>query len=447
MRLNESQRSWALILCSLALAGILFFVHTRLTQKDATSLLWAISGAFVFYGMMVILKPGNRQLIFLAVFCRFVLWFGLPTFSDDVYRFYWDGLLVLAGHSPYGILPSEALGWHLPGLDAGLFSMLNSPDYFTIYPPVSQLYYTLGSMGGSVGAASVILRILITATELIGLWFLIKTLQNLTLPAYWAALFYLNPLVLLEGTANLHFETVMLSFLAIGLFYLHEGRHRLAAFWIAVSIGVKLLPLMLLPWLWFQLKRRQRSHFFIGLFVSLFLLFLPFLWGQAFAGMGSSVGLYFQKFEFNASVYYVLRGVGFWMTGYNAIFWIGPLLGVLTVAGIVFLAYKSQPGKLVSLTRFAMWAWTIYLLLATTVHPWYVAAPLFFSVYSRDTYPIVWSWVVCLSYFLYSPGENQQYNLWTVMEYFVLFAVMAYEVFTNFRKHPNPEGDKLPSRR
>jgi len=71
------------------------------------------------------------------------------------------------------------------------------------------------------------------------------------------------------------------------------------------AIATKLLPLMFLP---FFIRR-------LGLFSSVFL-----------SNIGSSIGLYFQRFEFNGSIYYLFRWLGQQVSGYNQIRLLGPLL-------------------------------------------------------------------------------------------------------------------------
>lgn len=69
------------------------------------------------------------------------------------------------------------------------------------------------------------------------------------------------------------------------------------------------------------------------------LLFAPLpLWKNLL----QSANLYYQKFEFNASIYYLLRQIGFWWYGYNTIAFLGKALAVLAIAGIFFICWLEK---------------------------------------------------------------------------------------------------------
>jgi hypothetical protein len=104
-------------------------------------------------------------------------------------------------------------------------------------------------------------------------------------------------------------------------------------------------------------------------------------------GWIESCRLWFQSFEFNASSYYLIRAIGYWVAGYNTIKWIGPSMGLLTILylGALWIVYYRKknfpwPGAMV-------YALTIYFLMSTTVHPWYIGTILTLSVLSLHTFP------------------------------------------------------------
>lgn len=57
-------------------------------------------------------------------------------------------------------------------------------------------------------------------------------------------------------------------------------------------------------------------------------------------GWLDSVRLWFTSFEFNASIYYAVRFIGYLIIGYNAIGMIGPALASLTMIGIGIIWWK-----------------------------------------------------------------------------------------------------------
>ena len=112
-------------------------------QGDFFQIIIPYSVLFGSYLYLVKRCGSFRWLLTLAVVARFLLIFTVPNLSDDIYRFIWDGRSMHAGLSPYGSLPSDLVGT-VDGLDTGLFELLNSPEYYSLYPPtVSYTHLTL----------------------------------------------------------------------------------------------------------------------------------------------------------------------------------------------------------------------------------------------------------------------------------------------------------------
>lgn len=352
-----------------------------------------------------------------------------PTLSDDIYRFFWDGCLVLSGHSPYGVLPIDALNLGVESVNEAALSKLNSPDYYTVYPPVSQLYFALSSLLGDVTYAAFILKILFLLTEITGLYFIIKLLKKLNMPLRHLSVVWLSPLILLESYGNVHFELVMCVFLLIAFYAFLRQKMMLSGLFLALSIGVKLLPLMLLPWFLIQSIKEKKWTFPLSFFVFSLFIFLPVLLSFQGVSLLQSLDLYFRKFEFNASIYYLLRYLGQIISGYNLIAYIGPFLGGLAVIIILKIALMPVFSQVKYFGYVALLSWTVYLLTTTTVHPWYIIVPLGLSMFTSWRYPVLWSYVGMWSYSHYAPGNGVGENYsWIIAAYTMLFIFMGYEV-------------------
>ena len=372
-----------------------------------------------------------------AIFFRFLLLFSIPCLSDDVYRFVWDGRLLANGFNPYLYLPSALVNTEiasLAGLDITLFQKLNSPDYFTVYPPVNQALFGLAAWlsNGSFFWNVVWLRVPIILSEIGTLYLMMKLLRRSGRNPNLALLYGLNPLVILELTGNLHYEAVMIFFVLLAIWLL--ARYGEVTRWLvwsagalAMGIATKLLPLLLLPLAIRHLGWRRGIAYaaLTGGFTAL--LFLPFASVELARNVFSSVELYFQKFEFNASVYYLLREVGYWIEGYNTIARVGLGLSVATTLGILWIAFRwKNPLMAVKLLT----TLTLYFALATTVHPWYISSVVAAAVFTRFRYPLVWSALIPLSYFTYHTLPYHE-NLWgTALEYSVVFVVIVLEIRT-----------------
>ena len=372
-----------------------------------------------------------------------LLWLpALPALSDDVYRFRWDGLLVAHGANPFRFRPDEIIAdgarLAIPEADRrtqvlpqlqGLYRQINSPHYYSVYPPVCQFVFggaarlfPTSERGFAIG-----LRLVILAAEVGTAWLLLALLPALGWPVERAHHYLLHPLVIVELTGNLHFEGLLIFFMLLTIWLLSRKRWAISAGALGLGVATKLLPLLALPLL---ARRLGWRHFGAYLAVSagtLLLVFSPFLSEALFVNISRSLNLYFRSFEFNASIYYLLRPIGYWLTTYNQIAIIGPALALLGgLLGLV-LTWRERRPSLLSLPQMLLLLLTTYYVLATTVHPWYLTLLIGLSVLSRFRYPLVWGGIAVLSYATYRTNSYTE-NLWLVgLEYAVTFGVIVWE--------------------
>ncbi len=345
----------------------------------------------------------------------------------------------------------------LAGLTDDLFNRLNSPNYFTVYPPLNQAFFGLAAWlgGDSLSATVVWLRVPILLAEIGTIWLLPRLLKRLGQNPNYALIYALNPLVILELTGNIHFEGVVIFFCVLAVWLLVRGQKEmtflaiapadgtqapemsshardnislphvlLSALAFALAVGTKMLPLIGLPLLVRYLGWRQGVLYSSIAGVVTILMFLPFASYELIQNIGASINLYFQKFEFNASIYYLVREVGYWLRGYNVIQQVGPWLSLMTLSGILWLAFARI--KIALGTRLLL-TLTLYFAMATTVHPWYITLVVMASVFTPFRYPLVWSALVWASYATYQ-REPYVENLWlTAVEYTAVLAVGLLE--------------------
>ncbi|MEM9919554.1 MAG: hypothetical protein AAF990_15760 [Bacteroidota bacterium] len=374
----------------------------------------------------------------LGIVLRLMLLFSMPLLSDDLYRFIWDGRLLIQGINPFDLLPADYMQQDVPptGLNQALFDKLNSPEYFTIYPPVCQGVFATACWmyPSSISGAALVMKAALIAMEIGSILLIGRLLQALHLPARNVLFYALNPLIILEISGNLHFEGAMVFFLLLALWWMIKDRLDWSAAAMALSIASKLLPLLFLPLLLRHLgwKKSIRYYFITGLIV--LALFIPLFNGAFLSNFGDSLDLYFRKFEFNASLYYLLRWIGFQASGYNLIAFIGPTLAAAVFLSILWLSFRRVADTSLSkLPEFMLYAITIYLFSATTIHPWYVSLPVVLCLFTPYRYPIVWSALIGLTYINYS-YEPYHENLWIVgLEYSL---VICYFIWERVKRNP-----------
>ena len=407
-------------------------------ERHQSGYLIASYGILFLAYLLVVLNPGHyrvKDMVVVAILYRCLLFFSFPNLSDDIYRFVWDGKLIQAGIHPFAHLPSHFVATgSLPGtITMELYHNLNSPNYFTIYPPIAQLVFWLSTLvPGSVYGSAIFIRGCILSAELGTLWLLFQLAKRYHLPSTTVFLYALNPLVILELTGNLHFEAFMIFFVLLGIFYYEKKKLQVSAAGFGLAIAGKLLPLMFMPVFIRRLPMKKLVVFFSIVGVVTLLLFIPLIDLSLWRGMGSSISLYFQKFEFNASIYYIVREVGYWVKGYNIIESAGRWLSAITFLLIMAISLLSKPQ--LPLPKTLLWVLSVYLFMATTVHPWYVTTLVAFSALGGAKFPVVWSGLIFLTYVGYTQTTYQESMLLVVLEYIVVFAFVGYELFKMFNK-------------
>lgn len=385
----------------------------------------------------------DRFLLVSALLFRLSLLAVVPNLSDDYARFIWDGRLLAHGYNPYLYLPAQVINTpiaFIAGLTDSLSQRLNSPHYFTVYPPLNQALFGLAGWLSptSVMGAVISLRIPILLADMGSIALLAKLLRRFGKNPNYSLLYALNPLVVLELTGNLHFEGIMIFFVLLSIWLLIQNHWLGSSVALASGIGMKLLPLIFLPLL-IRYLGWKRGLIYASLTIALVgLLFVPFISIELLKNIYSSLNLYFQSFEFNASVYYLIRAVGYWLVGFNIIAGAGFMLFVVIGVCVLIIAFRKTaylPGPLFPMK--VLLTLTLYWLLSTTVHPWYITSLVAASVFTPFRYPLVWSGVVVLSYSAYQTTAYRE-NLWiTGLEYSLVLGMGLYEWY-RLKNQPLP---------
>lgn len=387
-----------------------------------------------------------RSLLLLGVGLRLMLVFALPPWSDDYFRFVWDGRLVAHGIHPFLQLPTYySLGHLYPEwLPDALFSKLNSPTYYTVYPPVLQALFGVGAWLSphSIYGHVIVLKLFLLLAECVSLYALWQLLGIRRKARKYTLLYALNPLVLLEVMGNLHFEGLLVTALLVALWALHRHRYALATLALAIGIATKLLPLMLLPF-FIPLLGRRSIRFFAGVGATTLLLFAPLLHPDVLAHLGASVQLYFGHFEFNGSLYYLLRQLGYWVVGYNAIHLISPALSLGVLFGIIALTWHYRHTiRVFHLPQLWLLAFALFYACATTVHPWYIITMIALMPLTRLRFPWLWSLLIVGTYLSYrADGSFAEPIAWIILQYLLLGAMIVFEWRSGRFAVPVPQHD------
>ncbi|MCK0161558.1 polyprenol phosphomannose-dependent alpha 1,6 mannosyltransferase MptB [Allomuricauda sp. F6463D] len=426
-----------------AIACILFYwsFAYNLVRTDYVKLFMLFGALFYLCHKLIQFEKWNfKFLLVIGILFRLVFLIAVPNLSQDFYRFIWDGELIKNGINPYLYTPDQIISQGTVFFDTmqelykGM-STLNARHYSN-YPPVNQLLFAFATIfgGGSVMGSMIAMRVIIILADLGTLYFGRKLLQNLNKANHMAFWYFLNPLVIIELTGNLHFEGVMLFFLVWSLYLISQNKWQWATPLYACSIMVKLIPLLFLPIFLKYFRLKKSVFFYILILLGCAALLLPFYSPVFIDNYSKTVGLWFSNFEFNAGIYNVVKKIA--VSYYEAKPWelidsYGSILTRAIIIIVLLLAFLRRNQKLESVITTMVLLLASYYFLSSTVHPWYVVFLLGIAIFTNYRFPLIWSCTVILSYYAYSNPEYKE-NLWLLtIEYIVVIGYFVYEMIVS----------------
>lgn len=412
----------------------------NLSRNDYTKLIFLYTALFVLFYKLITTNHNNFSFLVIVSFLfRLLFLFAIPNLSQDFYRFIWDGRMILEGLNPYLFTPESFI-------NSGEFPIVQTKELFigmgelngshyTNYPPINQFCFVIAGIiaGKSIIGSVIVMRILIIFADVGILFFGKKLLQQLNIPTHHIFWYLLNPFIIIELTGNLHFESVMLFFLIWSLYLLQLNKWKKAAMVFALSVSVKLIPLIFLP-LFLQKLGWKKSVYFYSIVGFLTLMFFaPFYSSNFIHNYAQTVALWFQNFEFNASIYYIIRELSYKIRGWNEIAIIGKIIPFVVVIFVFIVAFYRKNKTTTQLITAMLMVLSFYYFTATTIHPWYLATLVLLSIYTKFIFPLVWSLIIIISYLAYANTKNTE-NLYIIaLEYIVIYGVLFWELF--FKKY------------
>ncbi len=437
---------WGVLLC--ASLGLLAWWSAAGAREAA---LGAYGAALGVYGVWAWGVVSGREVplgwaVGVGLAARGLMLLGAPLFSDDIWRYLWDGHVQLQGVNPYLHAPSSEA---VAGLRTAWWSLINHKEVPTIYPPAAQGVFALSALVG--GGSDAVMRAWMVAGELLGIWGLGRCVPASRRAQVWALALW-SPLLVVEFAGSGHLDALALAGLIWALAWGGEGRWGRAGLALGWSVGAKVLGVVALPFLLASAWRGGRAgrwgrvgRLVGGASLVVALTFAPYFTGVIF-GEGGTFGqgfsTYARKWRWNDGPYAAV------FAGHEALLetasapgggepvWrmdalTGPLgaLGVRhvhegrEVVSTTFTRYevasnltKGMAALLLALLGWSLlWlrappleatlAWIgVLLLVSPVVHPWYVAwlVPL---ALARRFWPFVlWGGSVVLSYGLRGDG-------------------------------------------
>lgn len=419
---------------------VLLCYDTLRIENTRVQMLFA--GLFALFAVFVWLSGKKSGATWIGIFSaglllRLVLMGSTPQLSDDHFRYTWDGHMNTMGIDPYEYTPNQyLLAFPEDTVASTLLEensngmQLNSRRFYSVYPTVYQVIFTVANIWSNPtnNGNLWIIRGFLLLFEALTFWILLLLIRSRGMPDNRVALYWMNPLVIVELTGNLHFDGIGLFFMLLSFYYVMQKRVLPSAIALALGIATKLNPLFMacVAWREWQWKKWILWGALAG--VASLALMAVYLDLHNIHHVKWSYRLYLYAFHFNSSSLNAIRGIG----GPKAMEYamgIFPKLIILLIFALNLLKKKW------GLSERILLAYSIYYFLGTTIHPWYVLVLLPFAILSDWKFPIVWTYLIVWTYAFYQAEMVRQIG-WVVGLEYGLLAVFVYVDLRNFQRRP-----------
>jgi hypothetical protein len=401
----------------------------------------------------------------------------LPTpvyLSSDLYRYFWDGRVQLAGINPYRYPPAAP---ELAALrDDDLHPSINRPWARTIYPPGAQWVFALAAAAGMQTVLA--WRCLLLAVEAITVALLLVLLRRFRLAETAALVYVWSPLVVFEGVQAGHLDLVMIPFVLLALLWRQAGAPARAGVALGLAVLLKLYPAILaLAWSakpapgpvgpgsyrsgeaagpapsaaesatarrdgnprkrWRGMARWWRSRdwrFAAAVGGTVALGYAPYVWVIGSGALGFLPEYFGPAEDHNIG----LRALLTWGIGWTSDVARGTMMAVLFLVLLGTLGWLGRAGQAPAFERTGAAAIGAYLLLVpTAMHPWYVVWMVPFLCLVPSLPWLYFSGAVSLSYvaFLVWPAPLPAWA-W-LAQYGPLVGLLAVEAWRSRARRPS----------
>jgi Glycosyltransferase family 87 len=263
----RSAGGWTTLLPSLVafalLAGLTAAAIGVGAPNDARWTLLAVIGAmwlaFALAARTVLRMPA-RQAVPLVIAGGILLQgIGLaaaPRSTDDFYRYAWDGRVQAAGIDPYRYPPND------PALvalrDDWLFppdcrpsdpacTIINHPQYRTLYPPVAQVWFRAVHAVSPAGSRHKPWQLAAALLAVLTALAIVAVLRRSGRDPRWAVLWAWCPTVAIEAGNAAHVDVLGVLLLVAGLGLVARRRAAVGGGLLGAAVAVKFLPALVFP--------------------------------------------------------------------------------------------------------------------------------------------------------------------------------------------------------
>ncbi|MDP6923784.1 MAG: hypothetical protein R2568_03780 [Candidatus Scalindua sp.] len=326
--------------------------------------------------------------------------------SDDIYRYLWEGKLQLNWISPYSHPPEASSLEHLRD---GFFSGINHKHLSTIYPPLTLMVFAAADY---ISHSIISMKAVFLIFDVLSIFILLKFLRVMGKDPLNVLTYAWSPLVLISFAARGHCDSLQI-FLVLLALYLYAIRKNLrTVFSIALAVMSKFIFVIIAPFL----IPGKKFKYVVVLFAVIAALYLPYI--SAGKGLFSTLLHFGTQYHFNDSVHFLIFCLC-----------IGSPLASKIVTALIFgsvllLLYRRHLNLFITdsnghsplsnggsekrgnidinnfVLNYAFVAIGTFLILAPTLHPWYLTCIIPFLCFNKNRAWILLTGTVVCYYFM-----------------------------------------------
>ena len=319
--------------------------------------------------------------------------------SDDIYRYLWEGKLQLNGISPYSYPPEASSLEHLRD---GFFSGINHKHLSTIYPPLTLMVFAAADY---VSHSIMSMKSVFLIFDVLSIFILLRFLRVMGKDPLNVLTYAWSPLILISFAARGHCDSLQIFLVILALYLCAIRKNLRTVFSIALAVMSKFIFVIIAPFL----IPGKKFKYVVVLFAVIAVLYLPYI--SAGKGLFSTLLHFGTQYHFNDSAHFLIfcLCIGSPLAS--------KIVTALIFGTVLFFLYKKYLNLSVTnnnggsekrgnieinnfVLNYAFVAIGTFLILAPTLHPWYLTWIIPFLCFNKNRAWILLTGTVICYYFM-----------------------------------------------
>ena len=363
--------------------------------------------------------------------------------SNDMFRYVWEGKLQVNGLNPYSYPPESSTLEHLRDK---FYSGIGHKQMTTIYPPLALMIFAIAEL---FSHSFLSMKAAFLTFDVLSIFLLVKFLRMMGKEPVHVLIYAWSPLVLISFAARGHCDSLQIFFVILAL-YLYSMKKQIRSF-ISISLATmsKFVSIIIVPFL----IPRGKFKYLIIPFLVILLLYSPY--SSAGRGLFSTLFHFGTHYHYNDSVHFLIFCLSLGSP------FISKIITIIILCSVILCFYKKHLQKNpiettldtdTTIIKYSYMSIGALLILAPTVHPWYLTWIVPFLCFFPNKAWLVLTGSVVFYYFMNYPLFSKliEYNnewVWQEVhwlklpEYLPFYFLLLYgflrkHLLTDERNHP-----------